>query len=115
MAIKMAKNQWHSTRAAIEAALAIVRRSPIWVDAHDSPALSRSQLAAQLKAGGHCGSRSAAYRLINRAVDDGLLRAVDADSGLLCLVLDQLPLTAGGESAAVEAARRPGAVDALRL
>ena len=72
--------RWSKTDRAVQAALDIARRSKVWSLALDAPLISRSDLVGRLLADSVVDSRSAAYRVVNTAIDDGLLVAVEGDS-----------------------------------
>lgn len=72
--------RWSKTDRAVQAALEIARRSKVWSLALDAPLISRSDLVGRLLQDALVDSRSAAYRVVQAAIDDGLLVVVEGDS-----------------------------------
>ena len=75
----MAKNRWASTEDALRVLVELVRASSVRSLSLDCPIILKRDLVAGLMRGGL--SRTAAYRLVAVAEDDGIIVSV---SGWLC-------------------------------
>lgn len=78
----MSKARWAATDDALRVLVGLVRSSGVRSMALDCPIILKRDLVAGLQLGGL--SRTAAYRLVDVAIDDGLLVWVDGVGSWLC-------------------------------